>query len=133
MTAPVDFLLLGPLEARQAGRPLRLGSIKHRMLLSKLLLHANQVVSTDELIDTVWGEEPPPTVRQSLQNHVAALRKAIEPGCAPPPRMLVTRDPGYLLEIDPEQLDLHRFQRLVGHGHRALAEGDAATAASVLR
>jgi len=132
VTAGIDFLVLGPLEARRRQRSLRLGSIKHRMLLAKLLLHPNQVVSTDELIDTVWGEEPPPTVRQSLQNHVAALRKAIEPGCAPPPRMLVTRDPGYLLEIDPEQLDLHRFQRLVGQGRRALAEGDAATAASVL-
>jgi len=132
VTAGIDFLVLGPLEARRRQRSLRLGSIKHRMLLAKLLLHPNQVVSTDELIDTVWGEEPPPTVRQSLQNHVAALRKAIEPGCAPPPRMLVTRDPGYLLEIDPEQLDLHRFQRLVGQGRRALAEGDAGTAASVL-
>ena len=70
----IDFFLLGPLEARQRERPLRLGSIKHRMLLAKLLLHPNQVVSTEELIEAVWGEEPPPTVKQSLQNHVAALR-----------------------------------------------------------
>src|SRR6266498_1878010 len=74
--------MLGPLEARCAGRPLRLGSIKHRMLLAKLLLHANQVISTDELIDTVWGEQPPPTVRQSLQNHVAALRRMVDQGRA---------------------------------------------------
>ena len=74
----IDFFLLGPLEARQRERPLRLGSIKHRMLLAKLLLHPNQVVSTEELIEAVWGEEPPPTVKQSLQNHVAALRKAID-------------------------------------------------------
>ena len=134
MTAPVDFLLLGPLEARQAGRPLRLGSIKHRMLLSKLLLHANQVVSTDELIDTVWGEQPPPTVRQSLQNHVASLRRAIEPGGEPanPPRTLCTRDPGYLLQVDPDQLDLHRFRRLVDEGRGALAGGDATTAVRLL-
>src|SRR6266568_294752 len=72
MSERIDFLILGPLEARRDGRPLKLGSIKHRMLLAKLLLHANQVISTDELIDTVWGERPPPTVRQSLQNHVAA-------------------------------------------------------------
>jgi DNA-binding SARP family transcriptional activator len=128
----VDFLLLGPLEARHREGALRLGSIKHRMLLAKLLLHPNQVVSTDELIDTVWGEEPPPTVRQSLQNHVAALRKAIEPG-AHPPRMLLTRDPGYLLEVDPDQLDLHRFQQLVGQGRWALAGGDAAAATAALR
>jgi DNA-binding SARP family transcriptional activator len=133
MTAPVDFLLLGPLEARQAGRPLRLGSIKHRMLLAKLLLHANQVVSTDELIDTVWGEQPPPTVRQSLQNHVASLRRTIEPGGggASPPRTLITRDPGYLLQLDPDQLDLHRFRRLASEGRGALG-GEATTALRLL-
>jgi DNA-binding SARP family transcriptional activator len=130
----IDFLLLGPLEARQRDRLLRLGSIKHRMLLAKLLLHANQVVSTDELIEAVWGEEPPPTVRQSLQNHVAALRKAIEAGNgSAPPRMLLTRDPGYLLKVDLEQLDLHRFQRLDRSGREALTAGDPATAADLLR
>ncbi|HZD02005.1 MAG TPA: BTAD domain-containing putative transcriptional regulator [Actinomycetes bacterium] len=134
MTTPVDFLLLGPLEARQAGRPLRLGSIKHRILLAKLLLHANQVVSTDELIDTVWGEQPPATVRQSLQNHVASLRRAIESCGEPtgPPRMLRTRDPGYLLQLDPEQLDLRRFRRLLDEGRGALAVGEPATAVRLL-
>ena len=128
--APVDFLLLGPLEARQAGRPLRLGSIKHRMLLAKLLLHANQVVSTEELIDTVWGEQPPATVRQSLQNHVASLRRAIEPDGEP--RTLRTRDPGYLVQIDPEQLDLQRFRRLVDEGRGALDSGEPAAAVRLL-
>jgi DNA-binding SARP family transcriptional activator len=130
----IDFFLLGPLEARQRERPLRLGSIKHRMLLAKLLLHPNQVVSTEELIEAVWGEEPPPTVKQSLQNHVAALRKSIEAGNgAGPPRTLVTRDPGYLLRVDPERLDLHRFQRLDREGRQALAAGDPARAADLLR
>ena len=136
MTSPVDFLLLGPLEARQVGRPLRLGSIKHRMLLAKLLVHANQVVSTDELIDTVWGDQPPPTVRQSLQNHVASLRRVMEPGSAAnppsPPRTLRTRDPGYLLQVDPEQLDLHRFRRLLNEGRGALDSGEPATAVRLL-
>jgi DNA-binding SARP family transcriptional activator len=104
------------------------------MLLAKLLLHPNQVVSTEELIEAVWGEEPPPTVKQSLQNHVAALRKAIEAGNgAGPPRTLVTRDPGYLLRVDPERLDLHRFQRLDREGRQALAAGDPARAADLLR
>ncbi len=130
----IDFFLLGPLEARQHERPLRLGSIKHRMLLAKLLLHPNQVVSTEELIVAVWGEEPPPTVKQSLQNHVAALRKSIEAGNgAGPPRTLLTRDPGYLLRVDPERLDLHRFQRLDREGRQALASGDPSRAADLLR
>jgi DNA-binding SARP family transcriptional activator/class 3 adenylate cyclase len=130
----IDFFLLGPLEARQRERPLRLGSIKHRMLLAKLLLHPNQVVSTEELIEAVWGEEPPPTVKQSLQNHVAALRKSLEAGNGSgPPRTLLTRDPGYLLRVDPERLDLHRFQRLDREGRQALAEGDPARAADLLR
>jgi DNA-binding SARP family transcriptional activator/class 3 adenylate cyclase len=129
----IDFFLLGPLEARQRERPLRLGSIKHRMLLAKLLLHPNQVVSTEELIVAVWGEEPPPTVKQSLQNHVAALRKALEgDNGGGPPRTLVTRDPGYLLRVDPERLDLHRFQRLDREGRQALAGGDPARAADLL-
>ncbi|HEU4397487.1 MAG TPA: BTAD domain-containing putative transcriptional regulator [Actinomycetota bacterium] len=134
MVDTIDFSLLGPLEARQRDRLLRLGSIKHRMLLAKLLLHANQVVSTDELIEAVWGEEPPPTVKQSLQNHIAALRKAIEvSNGSAPPRTLLTRDPGYLLNVDPEQLDLHRFQRLDRSGREALTAGDPATAADLLR
>src|SRR5512132_129245 len=102
------------------------------MLLAKLLLHPNQVVSTNELIEAVWGEEPPPTVRQSLQNHVAALRKVIDGG-GTTPRMLLTRDPGYLLRIDPERLDLHRFHDLDRQARRALAGGDPARAADLLR
>jgi DNA-binding SARP family transcriptional activator len=134
VTQRIDFLILGPLEARRLGRPLKLGSIKHRMLLAKLLLHANQVLSTDELIDTVWGERPPATVRQSLQNHVAALRRVIESAgtAAGQPRTLLTRDPGYLLQIDPNQLDLHRFRRKVDEGRTALESGDPWTAAGLL-
>src|SRR6266508_401523 len=112
MTERIEFLMLGPLEARRAGRPLRLGSIKHRMLLAKLLLHANQVISTDELIDTVWGEQPPPTVRQSLQNHVAALRRVIEQAGTP--------------------AGLHRFRRMVDQGRAALEGGERRTATKLL-
>jgi DNA-binding SARP family transcriptional activator len=132
--APVDatsteFLILGPLEVRRDGRTLRLGSVKHRMLLAKLLLRANQVVSTDELIDAIWGDDPPATVRQSLQNHIAALRKAIELAS---PAMLVTREPGYLLRVTDAQVDLRRFKALAEEGRAALAAGDAAGATRLL-
>src|SRR6266700_4027347 len=134
MSERIDFLILGPLEARRDGRPLRLGSIKHRMRLAKLLLHANQVISTDELIDTVWGERPPPTVRQSLQNHVAALRRVIEQADTPAgqPRALLTRDPGYLLQVGPDQIDLHRFRRMVDQGRAALEGSEPWTATKLL-
>ena len=127
MSAPVEFLLLGPLEARRDGVPLRLGSLKHRILLAKLLLRANQPVSTDELIDAVWGETPPATVRQSLQNHIAALRRALGSD------LLITRDPGYMIQISPDQLDFERFQRLTLEGRQALAEADPERAARLLR
>ncbi len=127
MSAPVEFLLLGPLEARQDGRPLRLGSLKHRVLLAKLLLRPNQALSTDELIDAVWGEAPPTTVRQSLQNHVAALRRVLGSD------LLVTKDPGYMIEVSPDQLDLDEFQRLTMEGRQALAEADPERAARLLR
>jgi DNA-binding SARP family transcriptional activator/class 3 adenylate cyclase/tetratricopeptide (TPR) repeat protein len=135
MTERIEFLVLGPLEARRDGTPLKLGSIKHRMLLAKLLLHANQVISTDELIDTVWGERPPATVRQSLQNHVAALRRVIEQAGTPPgqPRTLRTRDPGYMLQVDPDQIDLHRFRRIVNQGRTALEGNQPWTATKLLR
>jgi DNA-binding SARP family transcriptional activator len=126
-----QFSILGPLEARLDGRPLRLGSIKHRMVLAKLLLHANQVVSTDELIEAVWGEDPPATVRQSLQNHVAALRRAIEAGPGPA-RTLLTRDPGYLVRVGPGELDLETFETLTEQGRAALEAGDPEQAAGML-
>src|SRR6266516_3886285 len=125
--SPVEFLLLGPLEARHPGKPIRLGSLKHRVLLAKLLLRPNQVVSTDELIDAVWGETPPATVRQSLQNHVAALRRVLGS------EILVTRDPGYMIKVAPDQIDLDRFQRLTMEGRQALAEADPERAARLLR
>jgi DNA-binding SARP family transcriptional activator/tetratricopeptide (TPR) repeat protein len=134
MSERIEFLVLGPLEARRGERHLKLGSIKHRMVLAKLLLHANQVISTDELIDTVWGERPPPTVRQSLQNHVAALRRVIEQAGTPlgQPRTLLTRDPGYVLQVDPDQVDLHRFRRLVDEGRAALEGGAPCKAGKLL-
>jgi len=127
MSAPVEFLLLGPLEARREGKPLRLGSLKHRVLLAKLLLRPNQAVSTDELIDAVWGETPPTTVRQSLQNHIAALRRVLGS------ETLVTHDPGYLVVVGIDQIDLERFQRLTMEGRQALAEADPERAARLLR
>lgn len=103
----MDFLLLGPLEVRELGRALPLGGAKQRALLAVLLLHANEVVSRDCLIDELWGEDPPDTAVPSVQVYVSRLRKVLPPGT------LVTRAPGYVVRADPEQIDLRRFERLI--------------------
>ena len=125
----IQFGLLGPLEARLGGRALPLGGSKQRGVLALLLLRANEVVSSDRLIDELWGAKPPTTAATALQVHVSQLRKALQAGA----EALLTRAPGYVLAIVPDQLDLRRFERLVAEGERALADGDPASASASLR
>src|SRR3954471_11488739 len=119
----LHFRMLGPLEAVEDNRPLALGGAKQRALLAVLLLHANQVISSDRLIDELWGESPPATAGKIVQVYVSRLRKQF--GAA----RLLTRPPGYLLRVDPAELDLARFQRLVA----AARHQDAAAASATLR
>ncbi|MFL5853421.1 MAG: BTAD domain-containing putative transcriptional regulator [Solirubrobacteraceae bacterium] len=120
----VEFRLLGPLEAVVDGVPVVLGPPQQRAVLALLLLNANEVVSRDRIVDELWGERPPATAAKLVQVYVSALRKLLDPDR----RLLLTRPPGYLLRVEPEGLDLQRFERLVGQGRAALAEGSAATA-----
>jgi DNA-binding SARP family transcriptional activator len=113
----VEFRILGPLEVVEEGHSLPLAAGKQRALLAILLLHPNEVVSTDELIDGLWGERPPASADKSIQIYVSQLRKAIGNSS------LVTRQPGYVLHIEPGELDLHRFERLLNEGKQALAAG----------
>jgi DNA-binding SARP family transcriptional activator len=115
------FRLLGPLEAvGDDGEPLVLGGQKQRAVLALLLLRANHVVSTDFLIDSVWGENPPRHVTTSLQNTIVALRKVVGQNA------LVRRAPGYMLVLDDEQLDLTCFERLVAEARALEPEERAA-------
>ena len=114
----MEFRILGPLEAREEGRSLGLGGAKQRALLAILLLHANEVVSSDRLIDDLWGEEPPETAASALRVHIAQLRKALGSS-----GVLLTRSPGYVLQIEPGQLDVDRFAQLVEEAGRAFADG----------
>jgi DNA-binding SARP family transcriptional activator/DNA-binding beta-propeller fold protein YncE len=119
----MEFRILGPLEVREEGRVLRLGGSKQRTLLASLLLHANDVVSRDRLIDELWGASPPDTAPTALQVHVSQLRKALGRD------LILTQPPGYLIRVSDGELDLHRFERLV-----ATARGEApAQAARLLR
>jgi DNA-binding SARP family transcriptional activator len=119
----MNFQVLGPLEVGGDEGALALGGIKQRSVLALLLLHANEVVSADRLIDALWGASPPLTARKTIQVYVSRLRAALGND------RLVTRPGGYVLYVEPEELDLARFEQLVAEARRAPAE----TAASKLR
>jgi DNA-binding SARP family transcriptional activator len=108
----MKFRLLGPLEVAEQDRLLALGGRKQRSLLAVLLLQANEVVSTERLIDEVWGESPPSTVGKSVQVYVSRLRKQLGGD------RLITRAPGYLLRVDPSELDVACFERLLAEARR---------------
>jgi len=103
----MDYRLLGTLEVARDGQPIRIARAKERALLAALLLHANEALSTDGLIHRVWGADPPSTAAKALQVCVSRLRKALGA------EVLVTRAPGYLVRVEPGELDLHRFEDLV--------------------
>jgi DNA-binding SARP family transcriptional activator len=103
----LEFRILGPTEVWDADTQLQLGGPKQRAVLAVLLLDAGRVVSSDRLIDLLWGEQPPPTAATSLQNFISQLRKLFGAD------VLATKPPGYRLEISPQQLDLERFRLLV--------------------
>jgi DNA-binding SARP family transcriptional activator len=129
----VEFRLLGPLEVLQDGRPVSLGGRKPRALLAILLLHANEVVSADRLIDALWGESPPGTAGNTLQANISQLRRAFGKEGAAPDGRILTQRPGYVIRVQPEELDLARFEDLVDRGRKALAARDLEPAARLLR
>lgn len=111
----LSFHLLGRLEAYSDGVEVDLGPRKQRAVLALLLLNANRVVSTERLIDDLWGDFPPTTARAALQVYVAGLRKALGTDGA----TLRTRAPGYVLEIEEGSLDLDRFVQLCADAHES--------------
>src|SRR5262245_60674093 len=128
----LEFLILGPFEVRNKGTPLRLSSAKQRALLAMLLLHANEVVSSDRLIDALWRETPD-TATNLLQVYVSQLRKLLEPERAPGgPKVLVTRPPGYMLRVEPDRLDRNRFEGLLNEGLAALGMNEPLRASTAL-
>ena len=112
----LSIRLLGPLEVTRAGMPIALGARAQQALLARLLLDANRTVAIHRLIEDLWGEEAPASAMKMVHIHVSKLRKLLPSG------MLVTRAPGYAIEIEPSALDVVRFERLRGQGrpHDAL-------------
>jgi len=116
----MDFRILGPLEVDEGGRAIPIVGDRQRALLAILLINANEPVSADELIDELWGEHAPASPRKGLQVQVSRLRKALAESSV----RLVTQPNGYLLRVEPGELDLDRCERLAGQGRQALdAEG----------
>jgi predicted ATPase/class 3 adenylate cyclase/DNA-binding winged helix-turn-helix (wHTH) protein len=128
----MDFHILGPLEALDGGQPVPLAGSKLRAVLALLLLHREETLSSDRFIDELWGDEPPATAAKTLQVHISRLRKALASGSRGAEEVVVTSPHGYGLDIDPERVDAHRFERLLAEGRSELASHRPAQALAAL-
>ena len=116
----MEFRVLGPLEVTERGAALALGGPRQRVVLAYLVLEANRVVSTDRLIDRIWGDEPPDAARAALFAYVSRLRKLLGPG------RIQARPPGYVLVAEPDEIDALRFAALVEEARRQGSDREAA-------
>jgi DNA-binding SARP family transcriptional activator len=133
VTQRIEFRILGRLEALDDGHGLALGGDRRRALLALFLLHPNETLTSDRLIDELWGEDQPATAPKALQVHISRLRKAlVAVGGDGSDRLLVTREHGYELRLDPERLDARRFEQLLAEGRAQLTAGRAQLAAATL-
>ena len=126
----MDFGFLGPLEVRHNGELVAVTGEKRKAILAILLMNANSVVPADQLIQDLWGDTPPASGAKALQMRVSQLRKAL--ATASDDDVIAAREPGYMIELEPHQLDLHRFERLADFARGGLAGGDAARASEQL-
>jgi DNA-binding SARP family transcriptional activator/ABC-type transport system substrate-binding protein len=135
----MHFRILGPLEIEDGPRRLRLAGHQQRALLALLLLRANEVVPVDEIIEDLWGADPPASATKSVHALISKLRRRLENGAAgagtdaAENSVLLTRPHGYVLTVADGELDLHRFQSLMEEGRGALAAGQAPEAADRFR
>jgi predicted ATPase/DNA-binding SARP family transcriptional activator len=120
------FGILGPLAVWRDGEPVEIGGQRVRMLLALLLLDAGRAVSSARLIDEIWAEAPPSGAANALQSLVSRLRPVVEPAS------VELAPGGYRLSVEPEEVDVRRFERLAAEGRRALADGEHARAAGRL-
>ncbi|HKR48751.1 MAG TPA: AfsR/SARP family transcriptional regulator [Pseudonocardiaceae bacterium] len=118
----MEFAILGPLEIHDQHRRIEVSSAKERLLLAMFVVHANEVISVDRLIEVLWGTEPPATAANTLQTYVSHLRRALEPDRAARAQdgLLRTRGQGYSLVVAPESVDAVRFERFAREGRDAL-------------
>jgi DNA-binding SARP family transcriptional activator len=118
--------ILGPFRLEDGGRRIAIGGVRQRVVLAELVLHANEVVPSDQLLVELWGEDCPPSAANALQAAISRLRKVLPPG------RLITTAPGYMLRVFPAELDVAEFSRLLFEGRDALAAGAPAEAVQLL-
>ncbi|WP_436496961.1 AfsR/SARP family transcriptional regulator [Actinokineospora sp. HUAS TT18] len=114
----MEFGILGPLKVHSAKQQIAIGSKRLRQLLTALLVHRGAVMSSDRLISAIWGDDPPSTALPSLHTYVSRLRSLLH---TDGDEVLITRPPGYLLQINPEQLDADRFEQLLDESKAVVA------------
>src|SRR6478752_2756664 len=108
--------MLGPLDVIDAGRKIDLAGGRLSALLAVLLLKPNEVHSSEGLVESLWGEDPPPTAAKMLQKYVSQLRVAMGGATDSDDRRIATRGHGYVIKVAPDELDSDRFERLLGEG-----------------
>ncbi|HEY2281235.1 MAG TPA: tetratricopeptide repeat protein [Streptosporangiaceae bacterium] len=128
----MEFRVLGPIELWSAGRRQDLGRARARSILAMLLLNPRALVPAETLIDRLWDTQPPAKARESLSVYVARLRASLRQAVGDDLRLL-GRAQGYLLEVDPETVDVHQFRRLRRQADTLAASGDHEPAAALLR
>jgi DNA-binding SARP family transcriptional activator/streptogramin lyase len=126
----VEFRILGPLEVVEDGNPVALGTLKERLVLGVLLLHANEFVSRERLIDDLWGEAPPPTARKAVNVYISKLRQTLTRDGHDP---ISTADGGYRLHVESELFDADRMRNLVARAGERMADGESEAASQLLQ
>ena len=124
--AAMEFKVLGPLEVIGPGGRIKIGSGQQRAILALLVLHVGETVSTDHLIDEVWGDDPPTSAQHAIGVHVSRLRRALGVDC------IESQPRGYRLRAAGSVVDLGRFEALIAEASRAFAVGDPQAAADAL-
>src|SRR5947209_3490283 len=122
----MEFRILGPLEVLDEGKPVALGTLKERLVLAVLLLHANEFVSRERLIDDLWGEAPPPTARKAVNVYISKLRRMLTREGDDP---IATASGGYRLRLEPEQLDAAVMEQVVAEARGSVSNGELESAA----
>ncbi|MFD7450979.1 BTAD domain-containing putative transcriptional regulator [Kitasatospora sp. NPDC059827] len=120
--APLEFALLGALRVQRAGMTIELGAPRQRAVLVSLLLRPDSVIATDQLVDDLWGDEPPGSPVVALRSYISQLRKLLEP-VREKPSLLLSQSGGYRIAVDPDRIDLWRVRQLHelagSHPHQA--------------